>query len=107
MPDEIADRAASLRQIAGRTFDRSVLAAAIVGELAARLPDVDTAFDTLLTEAARRSSILGKWIRLDAAGISVEGRAESLDAEGNLLLRLADGSLRAMTAGEISSRPER
>ena len=106
MPDEIADRAASLRQIAGHTFDRSVLAAAIVGELAARLPDVDTAFDTLLAEAARRSSILGKWIRLDAADISFEGRAESLDAEGNLLLRLADGSLRTMTAGEVSSQPK-
>ena len=105
MPAEIADRAASLRQIAGRTLDRGALAAAIVGELTARLPDVDTAFDHILAEAARRSSILGKWIRLDAADISFEGRAESLDAEGNLLLRLADGSLRTMTAGEVSSQP--
>jgi BirA family biotin operon repressor/biotin-[acetyl-CoA-carboxylase] ligase len=104
MPDELADRAASLRQCAGRTFDRSAIAAAIIAELAARLPSVDTAFDTILAEAARRSSVLGKWIRLDAAGISFEGRAENLDAHGNLLLRLADGSLRTMTAGEVSSQ---
>ena len=107
MPDEIADRAASLRQIAGRAFDRSALAAAIVTELAARLPDVDTAFDLILAEAARRSSVLGKWIRLEAADISFEGRAEALDAEGNLLLRLADGSLRTMAAGEVSSQTDR
>ena len=107
MPDEIADRAASLRQIAGRAFDRSALAAAIVTELAARLPDVDTAFDRILAEAARRSSVLGKWIRLEAADISFEGRAEALDAEGNLLLRLADGSLRTMAAGEVSSQTDR
>ena len=107
MPAELADRAASLRQITGRTLDRSALAAAIVAELAARLPDVDIAFDRILAEAARRSSILGKWIRLDAADISFDGRAESLDSEGNLMLRLADGTLRTMTAGEVSSRPER
>jgi BirA family biotin operon repressor/biotin-[acetyl-CoA-carboxylase] ligase len=104
MPAELADRAASLRMIAGRKLDRCALAAAIIAELAARLPDVDAAFDRILAEAAHRSSILGKWIRLDAADISFEGRAEALDAEGNLLLRLADGTLRTMTAGEISSQ---
>ena len=104
MPADIADRAASLRQIAGRTFDRSEIAAAIVTELASCLPDVDTAFHTILAEAARRSPIIGKWIRLDAAGTSFAGCAESLDPEGNLLLRLADGTLRTMTAGEVSSQ---
>lgn len=104
MPGELADRAASLRQCAGRKLDRSAIAAAIVAELAARLPRVDTAFDAILAEAARRSSILGKWIRLDAADTFFEGRAENLDPDGNLLLRLADGSLRTMTAGEVSSQ---
>ena len=105
MPADIAHRAASLRQLTGRTLDRSALAAAILGELTARLPEVDAHFSTILAEAARRSTILGNWIRLDAADISFEGRAESLDAEGNLLLRLADGTLRTMTAGEVSSHP--
>ena len=105
MPAELADRAASLRQIAGRTFDRSALAAAIDTELAARLPEVDTAFERILAEAARRSSILGNWIRIEAADISFEGRAEALDTGGNLLLRLADGTLRTMTAGEVSFQP--
>ncbi len=105
MPPELADRAASLRQSAGRTLDRSSLAAAIVAELAARLPDVAADFPAILAEAARRSSILGKWIRLDNAGTSIEGCAEGLDPEGNLLLRLADGTLRTMMAGEVSSQP--
>jgi BirA family biotin operon repressor/biotin-[acetyl-CoA-carboxylase] ligase len=103
MPTELADRAASLRQIAGRTLDRSAIAAAIVTELAARLPEVETAFAGILAEAARRSPVLGRWIRFDAAAASYEGHAESLDADGNLLLRLADGTLRTMTAGEVSS----
>jgi BirA family biotin operon repressor/biotin-[acetyl-CoA-carboxylase] ligase len=104
MPPEIASRAASLRQLSGRTLDRSSLATTVVSELATRLPEVDTAFHSILAEATRRSSILGKWIRLDNAGTSIEGRAEGLDAEGNLLLRLPDGTLRAMIAGEVSSQ---
>ncbi len=104
MPAEIADCAASLRQLTGRKLDRSALTAAIVTELAARLPEVDAHFDRILAEAARRSSILGKWIRLEAAATFYEGCAESLDADGNLLLRLADGSLRTMTSGEVSSK---
>ena len=102
MPAELADRAASLRQLTGRALDRCALAAAIVSELATRLPGLAAAFDAILAEASRRSSVLGKWIRLDAADISFEGCAESLDSEGNLLLRLADGTLRPMTAGEVS-----
>ncbi len=104
LPAELADRAASLRQSTGRTLDRSALAAGIVTELAARMPALETAFDSILAEAARRSSILGKWIRLDAPAATFEGRAESLDADGNLLLRLPDGILRTMTAGEVTSQ---
>jgi len=104
MPAEIAGRAASLRQLAGHPFDRSALAAAIVGELSTRLPQVADSFGHLLAEATSRSSILGKWIRLEAADRAFEGHAESLDAQGNLLLRIADGTLHAMTAGEVSSQ---
>ena len=104
MPAEIADRAASLRQLTGRKLDRSALAAAIVAELAARQPDVDAHFDRILAEAARRSTVLGKWIRLETATTFSEGCAESLDADGNLRLRLADGSLRTMASGEVSSK---
>ncbi len=104
MPADIAHRAASLREITGRMLDRSALAAEIVGELSARLPAVEAHFPGILAEASRRSSILGNWIRLESADTSFEGHAESLDAEGNLLLRLADGSLRTMTAGEVSSQ---
>lgn len=102
MPDELAGRAASLHQLAGSGYDRAALAATIVAELAARLPFVDVAFDSILAEASRRSTVLGKWIRLEAGGTTAEGHAESLDTEGGLVLRMADGSLHTMTAGEVS-----
>jgi len=104
MPAELAERAASLRQFTGHPLDRPAIAATVLRELAARLPEVEIAFEGILAEAAHRSSILGNWIHLQAAGSVLEGRAESLDAEGNLILRLADGSLHAVTAGEVTSQ---
>jgi len=104
MPPGLADRAASLRQFTGQALDRAAIAAALITEMAARLPEVDGAFDHILAEAARRSTILGEWIRLDASDSVLEGRAESFDAEGNLMLRLAADDLRTVTAGEVTSQ---
>jgi BirA family biotin operon repressor/biotin-[acetyl-CoA-carboxylase] ligase len=101
-PEELAPRAASLLQIAGRKFDRSALAAILLQELEIRLPDAAEG-KSLLAEASRRSALLGHWVRLQAGSSAVEGNAENLDDEGNLLIRLSDGSLHRATAGEVTS----
>ena len=104
-PPELAHRAASLRQLARRKIDRAGLAAALLTELDSRLSETESAFPHLIEEAAQRSTILGEWVRLHAGGDPVEGTAESLDPEGNLLLRMADGALRKMSSGEVTSHP--
>jgi biotin-(acetyl-CoA carboxylase) ligase len=35
-------------------------------------------------------------------GETVEGLAQSLDSEGRLILKLADGSLRVVAAGDVT-----
>ena len=104
-PPEVADRAASLRQFTGRNLDRPALAANLLRELDARLSEAGCGFDGIVTEAARRSPLLGNRLRLHAAHEWFEGIAEGLDADGNLLVRLPDGGLRAMTSGEVTSQP--
>jgi len=42
-------------------------------------------------------------VRLQADGSSYEGIAEAVDREGSLLLRLDDGRLLIMPAGEVTS----
>ena len=103
-PPEIADRASSLRLHAGRFIERSEFAATLLRELDRLLPAAAHNFSAILAEAERRSAVLGEWVELHSGTETHAGIAASLDCEGNLELRLADGSLRRMTAGEISSK---
>ncbi len=71
-------------------------------ELATRLPLLEHGFDRLLSEAAERSALLGRWIQVQTGSGAQEGVAESLDADGHLLLRTADGALQILAAGEVT-----
>ena len=101
-PGALATIATSLRVATGRAIDRSALAAAILRELDARYADLDRRFDQLVAEASRRSVLLGRWVQVRAADTMIEGVAESLDANGQLLLRTSDGNLATLSAGEVS-----
>ena len=103
-PPEIADRASSLRLHAGRFIERGEFAAALLRELDRSLSTAIHDFSSILKEAERRSSVLGEWVELHSGTETYEGVAVALDCEGNLELRLNDGSLRRMNAGEISSK---
>jgi biotin-(acetyl-CoA carboxylase) ligase len=45
-------------------------------------------------------------VQLHTAGGAVEGRAEAVDDEGALVLRLDDGQSRKVWAGDIVVRPK-
>jgi BirA family biotin operon repressor/biotin-[acetyl-CoA-carboxylase] ligase len=104
-PPELHDKAASLRMAIGRDVDRPAFAANLLRELDLRLGPVATAFPAIIAEASRRSLLLGHWVQLQYGRTMLEGRAESLDADGHLLLRGADGTLTRLTAGEVSVVP--
>ena len=101
-PPELAAKAGSLRTAAGRTFDRTALAVAILKELESRLGGIGDAFADLVAEAGARSFLLGRWVRFRAGSDIIEGLAEQLDENGHLLLRAADGSLGRVMAGEVT-----
>ena len=47
---------------------------------------------------------LGRTVQLTWQGQVVEGKAEAIDQQGNLILKLADGSTFIATAGEVTSQ---
>lgn len=60
-------------------------------------------FDAIRTAWLARAAGLGDTIRVTSAEGEREGRFETLDPAGRLLLRLPDGTLEPVTAGEMST----
>lgn len=103
-PDELREIATSIRLAADAPVDRSALVARLVEELECRVPFLGSAFDRIIGEATRRSTVLGRWIQVRTQESVLAGEAEALDSEGRLLLRTVGGELQTLLAGEVSLR---
>ena len=103
-PPELQSVATSVAVEKGESIDRPALAASLLDCLAARWNELEQDFPALLNIARERSSVLGTWVKLASGNEGVEGLAEDLVEDGQLLLRLDDGSVRLMTAGEVTTR---
>jgi BirA family transcriptional regulator, biotin operon repressor / biotin---[acetyl-CoA-carboxylase] ligase len=103
-PPELENRATSLRLAFGAPIERAAFAASLLAELGRTLPYLSARFPEILAEAARRSAVLGEWVKLHSGTEVFEGLAESLDGDGNLIIRGIDGTEMRMSNGEISSK---
>lgn len=104
-PEEIRDRATSLKLAVGHAVDRAALVTSLLEHLGRLLPQLETGFDHILSQITERSTVLGQMLQLHSGNSPLEGIAEALDEEGLLLLRLADGSLQRCSAGEVTLSP--
>lgn len=101
-PEELRSRATSIRKATDHAIDRPALAAAILDELHAQWPLLADSFPQIVSEAERRSVLIGKWVAIKAGEEVSEGFAEGLDSEGLLLLRDGRGEVHAVNAGEAT-----
>ena len=100
--DALPPFATALDWEAGRSFERGPLLGTLLAELAPLLAAPSLAWETAL---------YGEWlgrlwrrrqsIRLSVADQTLEGVVEGATAEGALLLRLANGTLRRISVGEV------
>lgn len=97
--------AVSLRQATGTAHDRMALAAAILRQMAARYPSACQS-PALLSELAwERSSLRNVEVEVIGGDEPLCGVAVGLEEEGELRLRLADGTTEFVSTGELSVRP--
>lgn len=103
-PEELAQKATSLRLEGGSDLDRSSLVAELS---AAILSSVETfarrGLEAFLPQLRARDALRGQPVLFDG----LAGQGEGLDAEGRLLVRDAAGVLHAVASGEVlvASRP--
>jgi BirA family biotin operon repressor/biotin-[acetyl-CoA-carboxylase] ligase len=103
MPEDIRKIATSVLIESGTTSSRTGLAAALLKEF-------DSWYMLLLNggkrEIAERwiglSSTIGRHVRVALGDRIFEGIAEGIDEEGLLIVRMADGSSRKFSAGDVT-----
>ena len=101
-PAELREVATSLAAEAEKDFLRAEIAAAILRELDADYARLRAGgFAALAEEWERQCVTLGQQVRIHIGDRAVAGRAESLDADGALLLRTEHGRLERIVGGDV------
>jgi BirA family biotin operon repressor/biotin-[acetyl-CoA-carboxylase] ligase len=102
LPEEIADLAVSISDVADSPVDREDLLVAILEELAPRYERLvvgDT--QELVEEWRARSATLGRRVRVDPGSDDVEGTAVDVTADGHLVVETLDGGRRTFAVGDV------
>ncbi len=103
LPAELLTPATSLSWVLGRQVARLPLLRALLRVVEARYLALQ-AGQSPHAEWAERLVTLGQPVTVSAPGSILEGVAEGVDADGALLVRLADGRLRVVIAGDVTLR---
>ncbi len=99
---DIATTATGLNRETGAEVSRDELLLALLRNLDARYDDLKQAISPR-DEWAAQLDTLGRWVTVTDGGSPLQGHATDVDDEGSLILTLADGRLRIVTAGEIGT----
>lgn len=102
---EISQTATSIRQMAGHEVSRLDTLQLLLHEFEQLCLALHHG-EPIHQEWQRRLETLGKEVSVRRGNEVWEGRAESVDKEGNLLLRCSDGGLLTVNAGEVTLRKD-
>ncbi len=103
MPDEIAEIATSVAHEAGKRVSRSAVLACLIREMDAWLNILAADGKRPILDAwLALSSTIGKTVTIATARESLRGRAEALDDDGFLMVRLENGVLQRVHAGDVA-----
>ncbi|MDE3074813.1 MAG: biotin--[acetyl-CoA-carboxylase] ligase [Chloroflexota bacterium] len=101
-PPHLSSLATSLLIETGHPVSRKLLLQRLLERLERRYEELSTGRSRELLEDWKAwPNTLGRNVRIQTAADQWEGRAEDLDRDGSLLVRLADGSARRAIAGDV------
>ena len=103
-PEEIRNIAGSLAMVTGKPVSRARVAAALIEALYQMDKTLLTGKEVMLDRYRRDCITLGKDISILRADEVRYGQAVSVDDDGALVVRFADGHTEAVSSGEVSVR---
>ena len=98
---EIASIATSIMSECGREFDRSTALRLVLVHLDRYYAQIKSGI-SLTSEWASRLETLGKLVQVRWRNKVIDGTAETVDDQGNLVVRQSDGSKVSVVAGEVT-----
>ena len=102
-PAELRKQSTSLRIETGETVDRAELAVAILHEFDRDYARISSGqFETVADEWEERCETIGRNVVIQVGERRIEGCAESLDADGALLVRTQHGHLERVIGGDVT-----
>ncbi|MBM3822680.1 MAG: biotin--[acetyl-CoA-carboxylase] ligase [Verrucomicrobia bacterium] len=102
-PPEVRKIATSLSLATGQKIDRARLASVLLRELDADYARLrEGRFSEVAEEWEEQCSTLGRLVRIETGGRRLIGVAESIDAEGALLVRTEHGHLERVIGGDVA-----
>lgn len=102
LPEDLAGRATSLRQLAGHPIDRAAVLWTLLEAVEPRVADLSTASGRIRQAGDLRSACttIGTQVRVETAGELLEGTATDLTPEGHLVVEVGTGT-RTVIAGDV------
>lgn len=102
-PSDLRRTATSLRVEAGESIDRAELAVEILRELDRDYTRICCGqFEAVADEWEEQCKTIGRDVAIQIGERRIQGRAESLDSDGALLLRTQHGGLERITGGDVT-----
>ncbi len=93
----------SMRYVTGDYLDRNLVCAALINQLQMYLQRFEQeGFTAFMQEWVAAEGMHGKQVAVKTVGETVTGEAVGINPQGHLLLKLADGKVRAFSSGDTS-----
>jgi BirA family biotin operon repressor/biotin-[acetyl-CoA-carboxylase] ligase len=107
LPADLADRATSLEQLSGAPISRRALLDGLLNALEPRVESLETAEgrSAQAADLRRRCTTLGAQVRVELADRTVEGTAEDVTDQGQLVVVTADGPITVSAGDVVHLRP--
>jgi BirA family biotin operon repressor/biotin-[acetyl-CoA-carboxylase] ligase len=102
LPPDVREFATTLAAEAGRKIDRTALLQQILRDLESRYRRLLQSEAEVLEEWEALNVTIGKRVSVSGSGETLEGLAQGIDHEGRLIVKLDDGSLRQVAAGDVT-----
>ncbi len=103
-PPELRSTAVSLKQILGTEPDRAALTAELLRQIALASDALEADCSAWMASYKEHCLTLGQPVRICRTDRTYEAFAETLDAQGALIVRLPDGTRQTVSSGEVSVR---